>query len=110
VASCNQNIIKSYFCFGRHKNTDCFYLCQTYSAIPKQLIRDNANLLVVFQQDMTNLKHIHDDHVTVDMSFQKFKDLCSQCWRDKYGFLVIDKDSPLDNGRYRQGFDKFIYI
>lgn len=110
VVSCDQNIIKSYFCFGRHKNTDCFYLCQTYSAIPKQLIRDNANLIIVFQQDMTNLKHIYDDHVNVDMSFQDFKNLCAQVWTNQFGFIVIDKDCPLKSGRYRKGFDTFISI
>jgi len=41
------------------------------------------------------------------MDFQKFRDICAECWRDKYGFLVIDKDS--DVGRYRKGFDEYIY-
>lgn len=105
-----QSIIRDYFCFGRHRSIDCFYLCQTYSAIPKQLIRDNANLIIVFQQDKTNLKHIHDDHVNVDMSFENFKELCSQCWNDSYGFLVLDKDSEINAGRYRKGFDNFFRI
>lgn len=106
----SQTIIRDYFCFGRHKYLDCFYLCQTYSAIPKQLVRDNANLLVVFQQDNTNLKHIYDDHVNVDMTFQQFKDMCSCCWKKKYDFLVIDKDSEPAFGRYRKGFDCYITI
>lgn len=110
VASCDQSIIKSYFCFGRHRHTDCFYLCQTYSAIPKQLLRDNANLIVIFQQDMTNLKHIYEDHVNVDMTFQGFKNLCALCWRDRYGFVVIDKDCAIGSGRYRKGFDTFIKL
>lgn len=108
MVCCNQSPIRDYFCFGRHTFTDCFYICQTYSSIPKQLIRDNANLLIVFQQDHTNLKHIYDDHVNVDMTFQQFKDICSLCWLEKFGFLVIDKDSPINNGKYRKGFDKFI--
>lgn len=106
----SQSIIRDYFCFGRHRNIDCFYLCQTYSSIPKQLIRDNTNLVVIFQQDNTNLKHIYDDHVTVDMSFEQFKDLCKTSWQDKYGFLVIDKDSQLTSGRYRKGFDSYFNI
>lgn len=110
VVCSDQSVIRSYYSFGRHKCTDCFYLCQTYSSIPKQLIRDNANLLIIFQQDTTNLKHIYDDHVNVDMSFQKFKDICSACWSERYGFLVIDKDSPLNFGRYRKGFDQFIKL
>ena len=106
----NQSIIRDYFCFGRHKNIDCFYLCQTYSSIPKQLVRDNANLLIVFQQDATNLKHIYDDHVNVDMSYDKFKSLCSHCWTAPYGFLVIDKDGEKNFGRYRKGFDCYFRL
>jgi hypothetical protein len=105
-----QSVIRDYFCFGRHKSIDCFYLSQTYSSIPKQLIRDNANLIVIFKQDNTNLKHIYNDHVNVDMSFDEFKNLCSYCWKNKYGFLVIDKDSEISSGRYRKGFDCYIHL
>ena len=110
VASCNQNIMRDYFCFGRHKNTDCFFLCQTYSSVEKRLIRDNANLIVIFHQDNTNLKHIYDDHVSVDMPLQSFKDLCSLCWKEPFGFAVIDKDCGIDKGRYRKGFDSYIML
>jgi hypothetical protein len=48
VACHKQNVMREYFSMGRHKNIDCFYLCQTYTKIPKQLIRDNANFLIVF--------------------------------------------------------------
>lgn len=110
VATCDQSIIKDYFSFGRHQNTDCFYICQTYSAIPKQLVRDNANLLIVFPQDTTNLKHIYDDHVSIDMEYHQFREVASSCWENKYDFLVIDKDCCLSSGRYRKGFDTYIHI
>lgn len=110
VACEGQSIIRDYFCFGRHRNIDCFYLCQTYSSIPKQLIRDNANFIVLFQQDKTNLRHIYDDHVTTDMSFDEFQQLCAHCWRDKYDFLVIDKESDINSGRYRKGFDCYFKL
>jgi len=108
VACDKQNAMREYFSMGRHSSVDSFYLCQTYSRIPKQLIRDNANLLVVFKQDNTNLRHIYDDHVNTDFTFEDFRHICSVCWQDKYGFLVIDKDSNKNEGRYRKGFDTFI--
>lgn len=109
VACDKQNAMRDYFSMGRHSLIDSFYLCQTYSKIPKQLIRDNANFIVLFRQDETNLKHAYDDHVNTDMSFSEFKEMCALCWRgDKHGFLVIDKDSELDRGRYRLGFDTYI--
>lgn len=108
VVCCNQNVIRDYFSSGRHNGIDCFYLCQTYTKIPKQLVRDNANFLAIFQQDNMNLKHIFDNHVGTDLTFQQFKDMCTICWKDKYGFLIIDKESNLNAGRYRKGFDCFI--
>lgn len=105
-----QSVIRDYFCFGRHRNIDCLYLSQTYSAIPKHLIRDNANFLIIFKQDETNLKHIYDDHVNVDMPYGKFKELCLHCWKKPYGFLVVDKESGLSSGRYREGFDNFMRV
>ena len=111
IACEKQNHIRSYFSMGRHKMVDCFYLCQTYTRIPKHLIRDNTNFLVVFRMDEMNLKHIYDDHVNTDMSYDVFKNMCQVCWNcNKFGFLVIDKDSDLTRGRYRKGFDCFINI
>lgn len=105
-----QDAIRAYFSMGRHKNIDSFFLAQTYSKVPKQLVRDNANFLIIFKEDETNLRHIFSDHVNPDMLFTQFLDLCSECWKEKHGFLVIDKDSDLQNGRYRKGFDCYIYL
>ena len=106
----NQSVIRDYFTHSRHKNTDCFFIFQGYSSILKRLIRENANLLILFKQDMMNLKHIYNDHCLLDMSFEQFKNMCAYCWNQSYGFIVIDKDCELNNGRYRKNFDSFIYI
>jgi len=100
--------IRRYFTMGRHMNVDVFYLGQTYSRIPKQLIRDNSNMIILFKQDEMNLRHVYNDHVNTDMTFDSFKDICRQVWGHKYGFLVIDKDSDMEDGRYRLRFDCYI--
>lgn len=106
-----QNNIRAFFCMGRHQNVDCFYLSQTYARIPKHLVRDNANFFVIFRQDEMNLKHIYNDHVNTDMTYTQFRNLCLACWdSDKHGFVVIDKDSEINNGRYRKGYDCFVTI
>lgn len=111
VACEKQDHIRSFFCMGRHKLIDSFYLAQTYTRIPKHLIRDNANFIVIFKQDEMNLKHIYNDHVNTDMTYDKFKNICYCCWNNEnHSFIVIDKDSTLDNGRYRKGFDRFINV
>lgn len=107
VACDKQDTIREYFAMGRHSSVDCFYLCQTYAKIPKHLIRDNANLLILFKQDGTNLKHVYNDHVNTDISYGDFRAFCQECWQHEYGFVVIDKDSLQTNGRYRKGFNDF---
>jgi len=67
-------------------------------------------LLILFKQDGTNLKRVYNDHVNTDMSYKDFCDLCRKCWQQKYGFLVIDKDSALTDGRYRKGFDRNDFV
>lgn len=107
----NQENIKSYFCLGRHRGIDCFYLTQTYTRIGKHLIRDNCNLLVLFRQDDTNLRHVFNDlGVACDMSFNIFREFCLECWRQKYGFAVIDLDSDPNHGRYRKGFENYLKL
>lgn len=103
-----QNNIKEFFSRGRHFSCDSFLLAQTYSAISKQLIRDNANFIILFKMDERNLRHVYDDFVNTDFSFEKFREICSICWNsDPYGYLVIDKDSEINAGRYRKNLDSF---
>lgn len=106
-----QNIIRTYFCMGRHRNIDCFYLTQSYTHVPKHLIRENANFIILFKQDEMNLKHIFNDFaIGSDMKFETFKTMCSKCWQNKYEFLTIDVERTLENGKYRKCFDKFIKL
>lgn len=107
VACDKQTVIREYFSMGRHNHIDCFYLCQTYAKNPKHLLRDNANTFVIFKQDELNLKHIYNDHVSTDMSYEDFRKMCSLCWQVPYGFLTIFKDCEISKGRYRKGFDQY---
>lgn len=63
VLSDKQNNICRYFTKGRHYLTDVFYLAQTCSRVPKQLIRGNANIIILFKQDERNIRHIYNYYV-----------------------------------------------
>lgn len=107
----NQTNIKNFFCLGRHRNIDCFYLAQTYARVSKHMIRDNCNFVILFKQDDMNLRHVFNDMgVMSDMKYDQFKLFCLECWNDKYGFVVIDLDSNVISGRYRKGFENYLKI
>ena len=63
-----QNTCESCYVRGRHSNVDCFYLAQNYFKLPRQTIRENANFICLFSQDLKNLNHIFEDHVGSDMT------------------------------------------
>ena len=71
-----QNTCESYYVRKRHCNVDCFYLAQNYFKLPRQTIRENANFIGLFPQDLKSLNHIFDDHVGSDMTKEEFRQLC----------------------------------
>lgn len=106
LAESNHRPVMQYFSYARHFDVDCLYLGQTYSRIPKQLIRDNANFIVLFKQDDRNLRHAYDDHVGSDVSWPDFQKMCRICWSEPHGFITIDKDG----NNFRKGFDEIFSI
>ena len=62
-----QNACEKYYARGRHSNVDCFYLSQNYFKLPRQTIRENANFICLFRQDLKNMNHLYNDHASSDM-------------------------------------------
>ena len=104
-----QSKCEKYYVRGRHSNVDCFYLSQNYFQLPRQTIRENANFICLFKQDLKNTNHIYNDHVSQDMEKDQFIQLCKKAWDKLHGFLVIDLSSKKENGRYRIGLDNFYF-
>ena len=68
-----QNKCAAYYIRGRHSNVDCFYLAQNYFKLPRQTIRENAKFICLFPQDLRNINHIYNYHVSTDMPKEEFK-------------------------------------
>jgi len=102
--------LRAYFSTCRHKGNSVFLLIQSYARIPKHVIRDNCNFVILFKQDALNAHHVYRDHLSSDLSLTKFQDICSHCWKEPFGFLVIDSDSPINKGKLRSSLYHFIHI
>lgn len=100
--------LRKFFSMSRHKGISCFLLCQSYSRISKALIRDNANFIIIFKQDNLNSKHIYDDHLSTDLDFKTFQNICKHAWSKQYGFFVIDTEKSIYKGKLRSSFHHFI--
>ncbi|KAK7595195.1 hypothetical protein V9T40_001628 [Parthenolecanium corni] len=103
--------VRAFFCFGRHRDLDIFYLYQTYTHIEKHPLRENCNFIILFSQDDLNLKHIFDDHLSGICPFDTFKEICRHVWqKGNHAFICISKENDINNGKLREGFDKFIFV
>ena len=80
-----QNTCQSYYVRGRQSNVDCFCLAQNYFKLSLQKIRENANFICLFPQDVKNLNHIFDDHVGSDMTKEEIRQLCKTAWENSTG-------------------------
>ena len=108
VACDKQDAVREYFSIDHHATiTSTVYLCQTYAKIPIHLICESA--------DPVQTGLIYNDHMNTDM-YDEFCSLCRDCRRQN-GFLVdididissrIDKDSALEDRRYKKGFNSFV--
>ena len=102
-----QNACEKYYARGRHSNVDCFYLSQNYFKLPRQTIRENANFICLFRQDLKNTTHIYSDHASSDMKQDEFRDMCKKIWQEPHNFVVIDLTRDKDFGKYRKCLDQF---
>ena len=100
---------ESYYVVGRQSNVDCFYLAQNYFKLPRQTIRENANFICLFPQDLKNLNHIFDDHVGSDMTKEEFRQLCKTAWEKQHGFVIIDLSSKKTTANIEVGLMSFTY-
>ena len=47
IACEKQDNVRVFYCMGRHKNIDCFYLCQSYAQTIEHSLHDDVNLVVI---------------------------------------------------------------
>ena len=87
----SQKLIDPFFTRGRHNDLDVYYLSQSYFDLPKRTIRNNSNIIILFQQTLKDVQHIYTDIAGFDMSYDEFKSLCKEAWRDKYNYLIINR-------------------
>lgn len=102
--------LRAYFSTSRHRNNSTFLLVQSYSRIPKLLIRDNSNFIILFKQDALNVHHTYQDYLASDLQHKRFQEVCSYCWKDPYGFLVIDTEAPINKGKLRSSLYHFLEL
>ena len=68
--------------------------------MPKRTIRNNSNIIIFFQQTLEDVEHIYRDIAGFDMSYDEFKSLCREAWREKYNYLLINRLEDKNDKKY----------
>jgi len=84
-----QKAIYEYMNRSRPKGISVIFLIQCYSSANKQYIRNNLTILMIFKSTQY-IKKIWEDFLSNIISLNEFKTLCSDCWKNDYGFITID--------------------
>ena len=109
MTNSNQNKAEDFYTRGRHNNTSSIYISQNYHKLPRQTIRSNANILILFSLAKKDLQHIYHDFISKDMDWKEFEKFCNDTWKNKHGYITINKKLDPDEGKYQANFNK-IYI
>lgn len=104
-----QGKIKEYFLRGRHNNAQVFYLTQSYHQVPKGLMRENSNLLILTRgMGARDLREIAQNY-SGSISLQEFREFYKQATKTPYGFAAVDSTQPVHDGMFTKSFNE-IYI
>ena len=90
-----------FFTRGRHEDLDVYYISQSYSALPRQSIRNNSDRLILFKQTLRDVQSMSYDIGAYDMKYDEFKEMCHKGWSEKFNYLCTDMTKNRDNGKYR---------
>ena len=93
-----QDMIIEYFIRSRSKNISVIYLTQSYTSVDIKTIRNNLNVLIVFNQSNYYIEKIWSDLISEDVPLKKFKEInrtyCKKYDKKSkiksYGFITID--------------------
>ena len=97
----NSSQIDEFFTRGRHEDLDVYYISQSYFGLPRQSIRNNSDILILFKQTLRDVQSMYYDIGAYDMKYDEFKEMCHKAWDEKYNYLCIDMTKNKNEGKYR---------
>ena len=83
--------IDLFFTRGRHSDIGIYYISQSYFHLPKNTIRNNSNIIILFKQTLRDIILLFHDIAGLDMNLEEWKQLCRKAWENDYDYLQIGR-------------------
>ena len=92
--------IHLFFARGRHYNIDVYYLSQNYFNLPKNTLRNNSNIVVLFRQTLRGIILLFHDIPGLNMKLEEWKQLCRKTWENDFEYQQIGRFAKVREGKY----------
>ena len=71
LLSKQESNIDLFFTRGRHSNIDIYFISQSFFHLPKNTIRDNSNIIILFKQTLRDIILLFHDIAGLDMNLEE---------------------------------------
>lgn len=104
-------IVFEYFLRGRKvgAGVSCIYLSQAYFKIPK-FIRLQATYLILFKLSSSRDMQMVMREASLGVEKKELEQIFKDSTKDKFGFLLIDLETPNENNKFSKGFRNYYHI
>ena len=85
----NSSQMDEFFTKGRHEDLNVYYISQSYFGLPRQSIRNNSDILILFKQTLRDVQSMYYDIGAYDMNYDELKQMCHNAGRDLTIFVLI---------------------
>ena len=101
LGSQNSSQIDEFFTRGRHEDLCVYYISQSCFSLPRQTIRNNSDVIILFKQTLRDVQCMYFDIGAYDMKYDEFKEMCHTAWSEKFNYLCIDMGKNKKDAKYR---------
>lgn len=91
----NQDLLSEYFVLGRHYNINTIYLAQSLIKVPKNCIRDNSNMFILFHLNKMDINYLYNNlfkNFNGGIDKDEFISSIEELLRDQYSYITYSKD------------------
>ena len=61
----------------------------------------NSNIIILFRRILRDVEHIYRDITGFDMSYDEFKELCREAWKEKHNYLETNMLEDKNESKYK---------
>ena len=90
LLSKQESTIDLFFNRGIHQNNGLYYISHSYLHLPKNSIRNNSNITILFKQTLRFIILLFHDIAGLDMNLEERKQFCRKAWTNDYEYFKMD--------------------